>query len=148
MKSWRSIQLGNDNCDQDNIILELYNNVPVKYIGKDLEFASKLVLDESSQHIVAIFNTSGWVSDFVEFILTLKNAQSFYLGVNRYRILGNDTTLTFDYSKSSGQTIIDLVGKLLPNFNIVKSGFFDNDLGRYFNFVQPLTWIYATNKSN
>lgn len=147
MKSWRSVQLGNDNCDQDNVILDLYNNVPVKYIGSDSEFASKLVLDENSQHIVAIFNTVGWVSDFVDFVLALKNAQSFYLGVNRYTILGNDTNLVFDYSKSSGQAIIELVGKILPNFNIINSGFFDDDQGRYFNFVQPLTWIYATNSS-
>lgn len=148
MKSWRSVQLGNDNCDQDNIILGLYKNVPVKYIGPDLEFASKLVLDENSKHIVAIFNTANWLSTFIEFVLNLEHATSFYLGVNRYTIQGNDTNLTFDYSKPSGQTIIELVGKILPNFNIVKSGSFDNDQGRYFNFVQPLTWIYATNRSN
>jgi len=148
MKSWRSIQLGDNNCDQDNIILDLFKGMPVKYMGHDSEFASKLTLDDASNHVVAIYNSPGWLSDLITFIQTLKTANSFYLGINRYLILGNDTSLTFNNASPSGQILIDLVFKILPNFEIKKSGYFDDDKGSHFNFVQPLTWVYATNKSN
>lgn len=146
--SWRFVQLKETNCDQDNIILNLYKDVPVKYIGSDSEFSSRLVLDDSSSHVVAIFNSAGWLSEFIDFVQSLNSADSFYLGINRYIILGNDTNLKFDCSQPAGKCFIDLVGKVLPSFDIKKSGYFDDDHGRYFNFVQPLTWVYATNRSN
>ena len=145
---WRTAQLGEQNCEQDNIILKLYKDVPVKYIGADAVFARKLKLDNSSNHVIAVFNQYAWLSEFIEFVKLLNSSQSFYLGVNRYMLLGNDTNIRFDFDTPSGKLIIDLVDKLLPAFNIVQSGFRDDDQGRYFNFVQPLTWIYATNKNN
>jgi uncharacterized protein (DUF302 family) len=53
--------------------------------------------------------------------------------------LGNDTKLLVD----------DLVGLLAyavkqQGFKVVKKSQIERDLGRYFNFVQPLTWIYGT----
>lgn len=146
--TWRYTQLGNDSCDQDKLILSLYENCPVRYIGTDYEFARKLNIDEQSKHTVAVFNTAGWLSGLISFVESLRYCQSFYLGINRYVILGNDTTLAFDNSKPNGEQLISLVSAILPTFDIAKSGYFDDDQGKYFNFVQPLTWVYATNKSN
>lgn len=148
MKTWRSIQLGNTTCDQDNIILELFQGIPVRYIGNDLEFSDLLLLDNSSRDIVAVFNSEGWISNLIDLLHELSDSNSFYLGINRYALLGNDTNLKFDSTNLTGLNLINLVERVLPNFKIIKSGFFDNDEGRYFNFVQPLTWVYATNNSN
>ena len=143
--SWRSVQLGTSNCDQDEVILNLYKNVPVNYIGHDTEFAQKLSLDPSSNHAVAIFNHKAWMSELIEFIQNLKKYKSFYLGINRYVVLGNNTNITFNTTDSEGQSLLGLVHRILPDFNMIDSGTFDNDQGKYFNFVQPLTWIYGTN---
>ena len=144
--SWRTIQLGDSNCDQDEIILNLYKDISVKYIGYDQEFAQRLILDEQSEHAVAIYNQPGYLSDFITFVSQLKTYKTFYLGINRYLLLGNDTTLTYDsVNKTDSENLILTVKKVLPNCNIVQSGSLDNDRGRYFNFVQPLTWVYATN---
>tara|TARA_R110000803_G_scaffold149071_1_gene214488 strand:+ start:294 stop:728 length:435 start_codon:yes stop_codon:yes gene_type:complete len=143
--SWRSVQLGTSNCDQDEVILNLYKNVPVNYIGTDTEFAQKLTLDPLSNHAVAVFNQKAWMSELVEFIQTLKKYKSFYLGINRYVVLGNNTNITFNTTDSEGQSLLGLVHRILPDFNMIDSGTFDNDQGKYFNFVQPLTWIYGTN---
>jgi hypothetical protein len=57
--------------------------------------------------------------------------------------LGNDTKLLVD----------DLVGLLAyaveqQGFEVVKKSQIERDLGRYFNFVQPLTWIYGKKTTN
>ena len=144
--SWRSVQLGTSNCDQDEVILNLYKNVPVNYIGTDTEFAQKLTLDPLSKHAVAVFNKPSWLSDFINFVYDLKQYETFYLGINRYFILGNDTTLVYDtVNRTDSENLIFLVKQALPNCNILQSGFYDNDKGRYFNFVQPLTWLYGAN---
>jgi hypothetical protein len=143
--SWRTVQLGDSNCDQDQIILDLYKDNAVNYIGNDPEFASKLTLDINSEHAVAVFNQPGLLSDFINFTQQLAKYKTFYLGINRYFILGNDTTLTYDtVNKTDSENLFFTVQQVL-NCNIVQSGTYDNDQGRYFNFVQPLTWIYATN---
>ena len=141
--TWRRTQLGQELCDQDRIILGLFNNVPVKYIGPRNGFEKHLVLDNSSDHTVAIFNHSAWLSELIKLVQSLANTQSFYLGVNRYMLLGNDTNFKFDLHRPEGLQIIEFIGDLLPNFTIVKSGYMDNDQGRYYNFVQPLTWVYG-----
>lgn len=147
--NWRQTQLKSKICDQDRIILDLYSGVTVRYIGEDKLFAKMLSVDPNSKHIVAIFNSYGWVSDLVNFVKELKYSDSFYLGVNRYLIKGNDTNIKFDSEIGSGKTIIQLVEKIiLPEFTVCKSGFMDNDCGECFNFIQPLTWVYATNNSN
>ena len=92
--SWRTIQLGDSNCDQDQIILDLYKDTAVNYIGNDPDFARKLTLDTDSEHAVAVFNQPGLLSDFIDFVQQLAEYKTFYLGINRYFILGNDTTIT------------------------------------------------------
>ena len=37
--SWRSVQLGDAICAQDQLILDLFQNQCVKYQGHDVEFA-------------------------------------------------------------------------------------------------------------
>jgi hypothetical protein len=145
--SWRSVQLEDKNCDQDNTILDLFQNTTVKYLGTDNEFASRLNLDNSSNNIVAVINDPIWLSDLVSFIDDLNSASLFYIGINRYQILGNDTSIEFDKNKLSGENIINLIKSVATAHTIIKSGFFDNDQGRYFNFVQPLTWAYGTNNN-
>lgn len=144
--SWRQTQLQNTTCDQDRIILNLYRGIPVRYIGKDLEFAKMLSIDYNSRHAVAVFNTAGWLSELINLVQELKSYNSFYLGVNRYLIKGNNTNIEFDSNIGPGKSIINLVEKIIsPEFTVRQSGNFDNDQGKFFNFVQPLTWIYATN---
>ena len=144
--SWRTVQLGDSNCDQDQIILDFYGNLAVNYIGNDPEFAKKLTIDANSEHAVAVFNQPGFLSEFIDFVQQLAQYKTFYLGVNRYFILANDTTLTYDsVNKADSENLFLTVKRVLPNCNIVQSGSFDDDQGRYFNFVQPLTWVYATN---
>ena len=145
--SWRYTQLEDKNCDQDNIILDLFKNTTVKYLGSDNEFASRLNLDNNSTNIVAVINHPIWLSDLVDFINDLNSAASFYIGINRYHILGNDTSIEFDKNKLSGENIINLIKSVATAHTIIKSGFFDEDQGRYFNFVQPLTWDYGTNNN-
>ena len=146
--TWRLVQLDNALCEQDQVILSIYKDRPVKYIGHDNEFAKKLLIDIDSKDVVAIFNTDGWLSDLVSFIKNLSEYHSFYLGINRYVIQGNDTNFVFESTESNGQQLLKLVSMILPQFNVIKSGYFDDDQGKYFNFIQPLTWIYAANKSH
>jgi hypothetical protein len=146
--TWRLVQLDNALCDQDHVILSIYKDRPVKYIGHDDEFAKNLLIDIDSKDVVAIFNTNSWLSDLVSFIKNLGEYNSFYLGINRYVIQGNDTNFVFDSSESNGQQLLKLVSTILPQFDIINSGHVDNDQGKYFNFIQPLTWIYAANKSH
>jgi hypothetical protein len=146
--NWRNLQLDGQLCDQDKVIVSIYDQMPVRYLGDDIDFAQYLTIDEQSRHIVAIFNQPGWMTDFIRFIDNLKDASSFYLGINRYLIIGNDTSIAFDNNLTNSECLIDFVIKHLQNFKISKQGFNENDNGRYFNFVQPLTWIYATNFSN
>ena len=147
--SWRYVQLKNQNCDQDNIILDLFKGQSVQYIGSDPEFVKKLTLDNNSSNLIAIFNNKEkWLSELIGFVeeqLDKTQYQTFYFGINRYLISGNDTNLSFDQTKSSGEQIIALVTNIFKHFNcyVIQSGKFDDDAGRYFNFVQPLTWIYG-----
>lgn len=152
--SWRKVQLDNRQCEQDQFILELFNQAPVRYVGKDLEFAKQLTIDEQSQNLILIVNKKFWASELVS---TIKDNFSlptncFYIGINRYGFLGNDTDFFTESNNSRGDDIIKLTGSLLKKFGYVveRHGSFDNDRGRYFNFVQPLTWLYgkATNTSN
>jgi hypothetical protein len=46
----------------------------------------------------------------------------------------------------AGANIIQVIDKIVKklNFKITKHGTYDYDHGRYFNFVQPLTWAYGS----
>jgi hypothetical protein len=150
--SWRRTQLENQLCDQDQLILELFNNQPVRYIGNDVEFARHLILDNTSTNLILVLNNPIWISDLYRILhknLTFP-VTNFYIGINRYHILGNDTTMVIEDLGQAGANIIQVVDKIVRklNFKITKHGTYDCDLGRYFNFVQPLTWAYGSYVTN
>jgi len=153
--SWRSVQLGATNCDQDNIILKLFDGQPVKYVGNDLEFSNCLNLDDHAENLVLIINQSTWCSELISLCKTQLTdpIKTFYIGINRYCIKGNDTVIDIAITKDKGLDLINFVDSQirLSGYSTKQSGYFDQDLGRYFNFVQPLTWLYGnktTNQSN
>jgi hypothetical protein len=150
--SWRSTQLGSDLCDQDRLILNLFGDRPVRYIGTDTEFAANLNCDQSSTALILILNQPMWLSQVVEQCrqhLT-DPVDTFYIGINRYCVKGNNTTRNFVDTKSPGLDLINMLESVITESGYTKtySGYFDRDLGRYFNFVQPLTWIYGTKNTN
>lgn len=146
--SWRSIQIKQGTCTQDKIILDIFKNEPVKYQGKDFEFAEKLNVDPESNSIIVIINDIIWVSELIDNVSKLfdQRYNKIYISVNRYLIAGNDTDIAFNKEIKSGQLITDLISKIATNrgYQINKVGFFDEDFGRFMNFVQPLTYVYAT----
>ena len=150
--SWRTIQLGNQLCNQDQLILNLFRNKTVNYIGNDHEFKQHLTQDPMSKNLVLVINHPIWISNIITSCnqnLTEK-IESFYIGINRYCIQGNDTNKIIKSTSNHGSDLIDLVTELAryQGFLVTKSGQFDNDLGRYFNFVQPLTWVYGHKSTN
>tara|TARA_R110000868_G_scaffold214205_1_gene464308 strand:- start:1168 stop:1632 length:465 start_codon:yes stop_codon:yes gene_type:complete len=150
--TWRHTQLENQLCDQDQLILGLFNNQSVRYIGNDVKFAEHLVLDNTATNLILILNDPIWISDLYHILH--KNLifpiTNFYIGINRYHILGNDTTIVIENLGQAGANIIQVVDKIISklNFKITKHGTHDNDLGRHFNFVQPLTWAYGSHVTN
>lgn len=145
--SLRSIQLDNQLCDQDIIILDLFKNETVRYVGIDYEFVNHLVIDNSSSNLILILNQPMWISEICKQIknLLISPVDTFYIGINRYKVLGNDTDLKIAQNKMHSQDLIHFIEQIVvdSNYQVIKSGFYDNDRGRYFNFVQPLTWIYG-----
>jgi hypothetical protein len=150
--SWRRTQLENQLCDQDQLILGLFNNRSVRYIGDDVEFAQHLTLDNTSTNLILVLNSPMWISDLYRILH--KNlthpVTNFYIGINRYYILGNDTTMIIEDFGQAGANIIQVVDKIVKklNFKITKHGTYDHDRGRHFNFVQPLTWAYGSHVTN
>lgn len=153
--SWRLTQLNGRLCEQDNIILDLFKDQAVKCVGADPEFAQHLTVNNNSSNLILILNRPLWISDLYNELqqylqLPITN---FYIGINRYKILGNDTDCVFQNSNKFGTDLLRVVDKFVTrlNYTVIKQGTHDNDQGRYFNFVQPLTWVYgshATNQSN
>lgn len=145
--SWRSAQLDNQLCDQDIIILDLFQNKTVRYVGPDHEFADHLSINNSSSNLILILNRPVWLSEICAQIknLLVSPVDTFYIGINRYTVLGNDTNLKITHNNTHSDDIIDFIKQLVDNLNytVVKSGSHNNDRGRYFNFVQPLTWVYG-----
>jgi hypothetical protein len=153
--SWRSTQLNDQFCDQDRIILELFKNKSVRYVGNDYKFAQHLSIDNNSNNLVLIINDPMWISELCDYLINhlAFPITTFYVGINRYQITGNDTNMLIKNTDHQGENIIKVVDQIISklNYKIIKQGSYDNDRGRYFNFVQPLTWIYglhATDKSN
>jgi len=145
--SWRAVQLGKELCDQDRLILDLFDGADVKYIGLDEEFKTVLPLNEFSTNLILIINHRVWYSNIIKLVsehLT-QYTDKFYIGINRYCIKGNDTTEKFTTSNHHGQDIVSALSSLVgrSGFAVTKSGHYDKDRGRHFNFVQPLTWIYG-----
>jgi len=151
MKSWRSIQLKDQLCKQDELILSLFENLTVKYVGNDKEFESKLSISPESPHLIIVIDRPLWASDIKELIKNNVSDQveTFYIGINRYCVLGNDTRHELILTGEHGIDLLNFVSLLLgPKYTITKKGTFDNDQGKYHNFVQPLTWIYGTRTTN
>jgi hypothetical protein len=148
-ESWRSIQLSGGTCSQDLLILDFFRNKKVKYVGDDLEFSQLLDLDDTATNLYLVINYNLWLSELISVVennLLNKKYQSFYFGINRYRIIGNDTEIIFNQSIDTGKQIINLVSSICNQngYSVQNSGYFDKDHGRYMNFIQPLTWVYGT----
>jgi hypothetical protein len=150
--SWRTTQLGKNLCDQDRIILDLFAGQKVNYVGNDHEFKQIINHCDQSTNLVLIVNRPAWLSDIVETCHKhlAQEVSNFYISINRYQILGNDTNRTFEKSNHHGNNIINFVTALLnqQGFVVTRSGHYDHDAGRYFNFVQPLTWVYGNKITN
>ena len=143
--SWRTTQLGDTLCDQDQLIIDLFQNNPVRYVGRDPEFARHLQCDNLSSNLILIINHPVWVSDILKICQqNLTNATEYvYLSINRYWVLGNDTDI-------NAKDLVDLLVQIVKRheYKIIKKSTVERDLGRHFNFVQPLTWIYANKITN
>lgn len=150
--TWRKVQLGEGLCDQDQLILNFFGQRPVKYVGHDQEFASHLNCANNASNLILIVNHPVWCSDIKKLCIDNLTGQvrKFYLGINRYQILGNDLVEQVDVGHGHGQNIIFMITAFVNQlgFDVLKSGAHDHDRGRHFNFVQPLTWIYGINKTN
>lgn len=138
--SWRTTQLDDALCDQDQLIIKLFSGNDVRYVGNDAEFSRHLQCNPNSENLVLIINQPLWLSDILSMCRTqlTNRTKNFYIGVNRYLILGNDTNI-------SGTDILDCIKQFIIklDFKITQSSCLERDLGRRFNFVQPLTWIYG-----
>ena len=144
--SWRTVQLGTAPCDQDQLIMDLFHNQPVNYVGPDTEFQQMLMHDASASSVAMVINHPVWVSDIVmhcEKHLT-NSVKTFYLGVNRYCVLGNNTNLNINAAGNHSDNLISLLSEIATRqgFTVTQSGQHDQDLGRYFNFVQPMVLVY------
>jgi hypothetical protein len=150
--SWRLTQLGSELCEQDQVILNLFKDRPVRYIGTDTEFAAKLNCEQSSTELILILNQPLWTSQLIDQCrqYLVNPINTFYIGINRYCVKGNNTTRNFVNTGSHGSDLINMLEDIISELGYEKtnSGNFDCDLGRYFNFVQPLTWIYGKQKTN
>jgi len=143
--SQRTTQLGDTLCDQDQLIVNLFQGMPVNYVGADIEFVQHLNCVASADNLILTINRAYWVSDILKIFqkhLT-DNTERVYFSVNRYCLLGNDTKLLVD-------DLVELLAYTVRQhgFEVVKQSLIERDLGRYFNFVQPLTWVYGTKTTN
>jgi len=150
--SWRSTQLENRLCDQDHLILNLFKNKTVNYVGPDIEFQQQLAHDSNSTNLVLVLNKPMWISNVVTMcqMHLNNNVDTFYVSINRYQVLGNDTNREINCTDNHSSDLIQLVTDIAKEqeFEVVKSGQYNQDLGRYFNFVQPLTWVYGHHNTN
>jgi hypothetical protein len=132
--------------------MELFNNMHVNYIGTDNEFKQHFTHDSTSENLILILNSSMWVSTIIANCKQhlASHVKTFYIGINRYCILGNDTNKVIRNTENHSTDLIQFITNITEDqgFIVTKSGMFDQDLGKYFNFVQPLTWVYGYNTSN
>ena len=153
MTTWRKTQLGNDLCDQDRIILDLVKDRSVRIHGDHYDFAHHLCLDHRSDFLIILFTRPLWLSEIQQTIHDnlAQDINSLYIGINRYIVLGNDTDSIYkDSNIGRGPQILDVLHKFIVRYGffVRRQGTMDHDQGRYFNFVQPLTWLYAERETN
>jgi len=150
--SWRAAQLGTDLCDQDLLVQQLIGSYKVRLHGEDCGFYQFCEVDPTSDFCLIFLNSPMWLSEIKQkcanFLAYPTNRV--YIGINRYQIKGNDTSYwpsTVDVAY--GLQILDWLSYCLKDlgFTPQQQGHFDRDQGRYFNFVQPLTWIYAEHET-
>lgn len=149
--SWRSVQLRGDLCAQDEKILRLFERQPVRYVGNDIEFANHLVCDDESTNLILVINRDVWCSEILQALKSnMIDVTTFYISINRYRVLGNDTSFIPSVGKSRGEQIVDFISHCLAGlgFTIDDFGLNDDDRGKMFNFIQPLTWTYGHQAPN
>ena len=152
--SWRSTQLNQELCDQDRVILDLFAGQDVNYVGRDHEFKKLLNHNSSSTNLVLVVNNNVWCSDIIKLLgqYLTHPINTFYIGLNRYCVKGNDSEEEFLNTGSYGQDLVSMIDHVVARlgYSVDQSGSYDNDLGRHFNFVQPLTWAYGSkaNTSN
>ena len=146
-KTWRAAQLEDRTCDQDQIILDIFDKRPVKYVGDTDEFRYKLNTDPNSNSVILIINHPVWFSDIVKICQQhiADATHEIYISINRYHLLGNDTEHIMNNDSTAGVNILNAIKQYAvpARFELIKQGTYDQDLGRYFNFVQPLTWMYC-----
>jgi hypothetical protein len=150
--TWRAVQLDGQLCDQDKKILRLVGTDPVRYVGDDPEFAQNLTTQDNASRLVLILNRPLWCSDIIEQCqkYLAQDITEFYIGINRYQILGNNTNIIFEPDQVAGINITCMLEQIVNKcgFVVTDKGYFDHDQGRYFNFIQPLTWVYGVNATN
>jgi hypothetical protein len=111
--SWRITQLGDQPCDQDKLILNLFSNKTVNYVGPDIDFRLWLNHDIESENLILILNSPLWVSDVITTLQThlTNRVQTFYIGINRYQILGNDTDIVDTGIDNFSTNLINFITK-------------------------------------
>lgn len=146
--NWREVQLGNNFCDQDILITQLIGNNKVRLHGEDVGFHQFCQIDPDSEFCLIFLQKARWLSEIkkecAEFLS--RPTSQLYIGINRYTVKGNDTLYCLpDSDSTNGTQILIWMSDYLKllGFTIVQQGCFEVDRGKYFNFVQPLTWIYA-----
>jgi hypothetical protein len=140
-------------CDQDQTILRLVNGHPVRLNGNHRGFDQFITQDQDSNFALVLLTDPAWISEiFQQLDDWIDDKIDFvYIGINRYCILGNDTITEYhDNGIGRGQQLVNVLRDFLLGKGLVMktSGTFDDDLGRYFNFVQPLTWIYCERETD
>lgn len=150
--NWRAIQLGDQLCEQDQIILDLVAGRPVRIHGNHYGFDRLVEVDDQSDFCLIFINQPLWLSEVSDLCIRYlqQSTQNLYIGINRYQIKGNDTDYQSAADLSPGQALLEWLGTLLTNsgFTIKAQDCLEKDLGRHFNFVQPVTWIYAEHETD
>lgn len=151
--NWRATQLGTTLCDQDHLLLNLIANRPVRIHGDHCGFDQFCKIDSNSDFCLIFFNRPLWLSEIKNLCADYLEISTryLYIGINRYQIKGNDT-LHCDSTPTNtfSDEILNWMSACLKDqkFLIKQQGYFEKDQGRYFNFVQPLTWIYGEHETN
>lgn len=151
--TWRDVQLGSDLCDQDRLILDLIQRRSVRIHGHSMGFDKFCDIDSQSDFGLIFFNQPLWLSEIKQQLLdfSAKNIKYLYVGINRYQVKGNDTSHSPENQNDTpGVELLCWLEHCLTEigFSVKKKGFFDEDKGRFYNFVQPLTWLYAEYATN
>ena len=85
--SWRLTQLNQELCDQDRIILDLFSNKDVNYIGRDSEFKKLLNYNSSSKNLILMVDRNVWCSDIVKlFSQHLKYPPKYFLNFSKKKL--------------------------------------------------------------